>query len=237
MGPELALALSAGGTAAQMIGARQQGKERRAILNREMDRTAQTQKQATQQVLDEAANFDPSKRAEAMQQAEEAAYQQAQADVGQGAAAAIPTASGAVSGDYAQAKAQRALDEGLRLSSIAREAAKVRAPGSMQRDEALRRAALAGDLGSRWSTTRNMNQAGQMDAESVEMPWYGELGKIASAVGSASMMAPGGGAPATGLDYGLAAVRGGEFGDMSRSVLNPGSFWRSPGARIKFGGA
>ena len=48
MGPELALALALGGTGAQMIGARQQQKKQRAILNRAMEDTAKTQQQAMQ---------------------------------------------------------------------------------------------------------------------------------------------------------------------------------------------
>lgn len=194
MGPELALALAAGGTAAQMIGARQQQKEQRAILNRAMERTAKTQQDASRAILDEAGNFAPDKRQAAMQAAEDAAYQQAVADTGGaqgGAAANVPEAGGNVSADYVKARADRALSEGNRLTAALREAAKVRAPGQVQTTEANRRAALTGDLNSKWSTTRNLANADQMDAESVDMPWYGQLGKLASAVGSAAMMMPG----------------------------------------------
>lgn len=197
MGPEIALALMAAGTGAQMIGARQQQKQQRNILNRAMDDTARTQRQATTQVMDEAKKFTPESRMQAMQDAEQANYSQAQTDVGGGAAANIPTASGNVSADYIKAQADRALSEGNRLTSIAREAAKVRAPGSMQNAEALRRANLTGDLASRWATNRNMSAAAQQDAASVDAPWYSDLGKIASAVGSAALMAPAAGAAGT----------------------------------------
>ena len=63
--------------------------------------------------------------------------------------------------------------------------------------EALRRASLTGELGSRWSRNRNMSNAAQMDAQSVEAPWYSDLGKIASAVGSAALLAPAAGAAGT----------------------------------------
>mgnify|MGYP000258126431 CR=1 FL=1 len=39
--------------------------------------------------------------------------------------------------------------------------------------------------------------AAQMDAQSVEAPWYSDLGKIASAVGSAALLAPAAGAAGT----------------------------------------
>ena len=191
MGPELALALAAGGTAAQMIGARQQQRQQRAILNQSMDQTAKTQREATSQVLDEAKKFSPEARMQAMQDAEKSAYDQAQTDVGGGAAANIPTAHGNVSTDYLKAQADRALSEGNRLTAMAREAAKIRAPGSLQNAEALRRASLTGDLASRFATNRNMASAAQQDAASVDAPWYSDLGKIASAVGSASLMMPG----------------------------------------------
>lgn len=197
MGPEVAALLMAAGTGAQMIGARRQQKEQRAILNRAMDETARTQQQATAQVMDEAKKFSPEERMQSMKDAESAAYSQAQADVGGGAAANIPTASGNVSADYLKAKADSALSEGNRLTAIAREAAKIRAPGSVQNAEALRRASLTGELGSRWSRNRNMTNAAQQDAASVEAPWYSDLGKIASAVGSAALMAPGAAAPGT----------------------------------------
>ncbi len=197
MGPELALALALGGTGAQMIGARQQQKKQRAILNRAMEDTAQTQQQATSQVMDEAKKFTPEARMQSMQEAEQSAYDRAQADVGGGAAANIPTASGNVSADYLKAKADSAISEGNRLTAIAREAAKVRAPGNLQNAEALRRASLTGELGSRWSRNRNMSAAAQQDAASVEAPWYSDLGKIASAVGSAALLAPAAGAAGT----------------------------------------
>lgn len=232
MGPELALALAAGGTAAQMIGARQQQKQQRSILNRAMERTNKTQEDASRAVLDEASNFSADKRAQAMQGAEQAAYQQAVADTGgaQGAAAAnIPEASGNVSADYVKTRADRALSEGNRLVDMAREAAKLRAPGNVQNTEAQRRAALTGELGSKWSTTRNLANADQMDAEAVDMPWYGQLGKLASAVGSAAMMMPAG-AGVGGVNYGLAA-EGSKLGAPAA-----GGFWNTPGvARIRFG--
>ena len=197
MGPEIAAALALAGTGAQMIGARQQQKKQRAILNRSMDETNKTQREASAQVLDEAKKFTPEDRMQSMRDAEQSAFSQAQQDVGGGAAANIPTAAGNVSDAYVKSAADKAISEGNRLTAIAREAAKVRAPGPMQNAEGLRRAQLTGDLGSRWSRTRNMANAAQMDAQSVEAPWYSDLGKIASAVGSAALLAPAAGAAGT----------------------------------------
>ncbi len=224
MGPEVAAALALAGTGAQMIGARQQQKQQRRVLNRAMEETDRTQRQATTQVMDEAKKYTPESRMQAMQDAEQAAYSQAQSDVGGGAAANIPTASGNVSADYLKAQADRALSEGSRLTSIAREAAKVRAPGSMQNAEALRRASLTGDLASRWSKNRNMSAAAQQDAASVEAPWYSDLGKIASAVGSAALMAPGAGLA------GSAGVTGANGAFLGEGVASGIGAWDAAGA-------
>lgn len=247
MGPEIAAALALAGTGAQMIGARQQQKKQRAILNRSMDETNKTQREASAQVLDEAKKFTPEDRMQSMRDAEQSAFSQAQQDVGGGAAANIPTAAGNVSDAYVKSAADKAISEGNRLTAIAREAAKVRAPGSMQNAEGLRRAQLTGDLGSRWSRTRNMANAAQMDAQSVEAPWYSDLGKIASAVGSAALMAPGaaGAAGVTGangafLGEGMASGVGGwdaAMGALPMSASVP--WWQRAAAtapRISFRG-
>lgn len=228
MGPELALALAAGGTGLQMIGQRQAAGERRNILNREMERANQTQQTATTKVLEEGRKFNPEARLQSMRDAEQSAVSQSAQDLGGGAAVNTPTAKGAVSADYLKAKADSAISEGNRLTAIAREVAKARAPSTMQNQEALRRANLTGDLGSMWSTMRNMGQAGQRDAEAVEDPWYGQLGKLASAVGSAAMMVPTA-APASAI--------GGLTSGSAPLGMNVGSsFWRLPGTpRIKFG--
>lgn len=239
MGPEIAAALALAGTGAQMIGARQQQKKQRAILNRSMDETNKTQREASAQVLDEAKKFTPEDRMQSMRDAEQSAFSQAQQDVGGGAAANIPTAAGNVSDAYVKSAADKAISEGNRLTAIAREAAKVRAPGSMQNAEGLRRAQLTGDLGSRWSRTRNMANAAQMDAQSVEAPWYSDLGKIASAVGSAALMAPGaaGAAGVTGangafLGEGMASGVGGWDAAMGALPMSASVPWWQRAAAI-----
>lgn len=242
MGPELALALAVGGTAAQMYGQHRADKKRREILNRAMEDNSKTQDLTNRQILDEAANFRPGERAQAMQSAEDAAYQQAQADTG-GAAAGIPQASGDVSAQYLKARADSAIDEGSRLTALAREAAKVRAPGTLTREEALRRAALTGDLNSEWSTRRNMTQAAQEDADSVGMPWYGQLGQLASAVGSAALMAPTAAAPAAaGATNAALAESAAGLPGIGASSASAVPWWQSAGKlatvaapRIRFG--
>lgn len=248
MGPEygyLGSYLLAAGTAAQMYGQHEQNKKQRKILNQAIDKTTEQTQDANAKVLDEAKKFTPADRANAMQQAEQAAFQQAQTDVGQGAAANIPQASGAVSSEYLKAKADRALSEGNRLTSIAREAAKVRAPGALTREEAMRRAALSGELGSEWSTRRNMGQAAQQEAAAVDMPWYGDLGKIASAVGSAMLMSPSsaaGSAGATGATNAALAESAAGLGGYGVSSASTIPWWQraatmgaTAAPRIRFG--
>ncbi len=188
MGPELAAAapyLVAGGTALSLIGESQANKKRQKIIGRQLEETSKTQDKSTQDVLGEAANFTGEKRRAAMQSAEDAAYDQAQKDIdATGAGIVDVSGKGRVSDDFIKAKADKTLSEGNRLSALAREIAKTRAPSDLTREEAMRRANLTEKIGSRWSTTRNMGQAAQLDAGAVGTPWYGTLGKLAAALGS-----------------------------------------------------
>jgi hypothetical protein len=185
MGPELAAAVIGGGTALRMTGDRRKQKEQREILNRQMTRTNQTMDRTTDQVLGEGQKLSGQNRLQDMLAQENATFGQAQQDMGGAAAGIVPTAgdAGAVSGDFLKAKADRELAEGERMTSIARELAKVRAPGQLMQNESMRRADLQGDIASQWSSTRNMGQAASMDADAVETPWYGQLGEIGQQIG------------------------------------------------------
>lgn len=181
MGPQVLFMLAA--TAASMAGDRQAQKERRGILNRSLAETGETQKQATKAVLDEGRNFSPDARMQAMNEVEAATAAQQQKDLA--GAAPLETVGGAgnVSQDFVQAKANKVASEGDRLSSIARELAKVRAPGALLSAEGMRRANTMGNVNSMWSSARNMADARRLDAGEVEAPWWGQLSKIASMAG------------------------------------------------------
>lgn len=195
MGPEIAAAMMVGGTALQMKAAEDQKDERRSILNRQLERDDAATSKAIQLVQDESGQYNMPNRLDAIQKQEDQTYQQINTDMQGAGGAMVDTASdaGNVSEDFLKTKAARAVDEGSRMTSIAREAAKARAPGSMLSEDALRRAGMAGNLQNIWGTNSNMGRATGQDAEGVEAPIYGNLGKIASTLGSASLMAnPGG---------------------------------------------
>lgn len=191
MGPELAAAMMVGGTALQMKAAEDQKDERRSVLNRQLERDDAATGKAIQLVQDESGQYTMPNRLDAMQKQEDQTYQQIEADMQGAGGAMVDTASdaGNVSEDFLKTKAARAVDEGSRMTSIAREAAKARAPGSLLSEDALRRAGMAGNLQNIWGTNNNMARATGQDAEGVEAPMYGNFGKIASTLGSASLMA------------------------------------------------
>ena len=173
-------------------------------------------------------------RLDALQQQEQSAIAQALRDVGgsseQGAGAAIiDTAGGegAVSGDFIRAKADRAVQEGDRLTAVARELAKVRAPGNLVNEEGLRRADLTERIGSSGATNRAHAQAASLDAENVEAPFWGQLGKMAAQAGA--MWAGGAGGGATSSPYALSGS-GATLGAQPTT-----GFWGNS-ARIRFGG-
>jgi hypothetical protein len=174
--------------------------QQREKMNAAARRTRETQDEAVQRLLAEAQTMAPTARGEAMAAQEGQNYQQALSDLTGGAAldangnSIIDTAgdAGAVSSEFMARKADKALAEGDRLSAIARELAKTRSTGDVMRAENQRRAAVTGDVNSLWSSTKNMNNAAMQDAEAVQQPWYGQLGKIGLAL-AGQMAGQGGG--------------------------------------------
>lgn len=189
----LPLALSGGGALLQNQAARQQASDRRNTLNRQLARDEAATNKSIDLTQTEAKRYDPAARQQALAEQEGKTYEQAQADIAGAGGAMIPTAgdAGNVSQDFITSKAQKAIDEGSRLTSIAREVAKSRAPIQLGGVDALSRANLAGNLQNTWGTNNNMARATGMDAQNIDEPGYGGLGSIASAVGT-GMLAGGG---------------------------------------------
>lgn len=201
--PTVSGALMAGGTAAQMLAARQQRKEQQSILNRALDVSDRTTRQGTADIIGNAQTQQGGQaQLGAVQQAQEQAAQRTMADLKGAGADLIDTAAGSgnQSAAFLAAKADRALSEGNRMTAIAREAAKVRAPGMVQTDNAMARGDLAERMASAQASSRARAQAAQLDANDVEAPLYGQLGQIASMVGTLGMMAPAGAAAAEGIN-------------------------------------
>lgn len=178
-----------GGTALQMQAAKEQRDDRRRILNQQLDRDESATKKAIDLVQQEAGNYTAQNRADAMAEQEGQTYQQIQQDMQGAGGANVATASdaGNVSDDFLKTKAARAVDEGTRLTAVAREAAKNRAPTMLMSNDSLRRAGMVGNLNNIWGTNKNMGTAAGVDASGVEAPAYGGLGAIASSIGGASL--------------------------------------------------
>ena len=194
MGPELIpVLLSAGGAAASLMGQQQAADDRRTTMNRQMERTDQATKKAIGMVQNEGQRFNQQSRLDGLQEQENKVYDQTQADIAGAGGASVDTSqgAGAVSKDFLTGKAERAVEEGTRLSSIARAAAKTRAAGGLMGEDGLSRANLAGGLQNVWGTNTNMARANSLDSQSIEEPGYAALGSIASAI-----------APAMGGDFG-----------------------------------
>jgi hypothetical protein len=178
MGP--ALLPLAGLAAAGIAGDAQVRREQRDILNRQFGRTSDTLNNTSNQIVGEGQKYDPTTRLADMQKQEDATFDQSQKDLAGANANAIPTAgdAGAVSSEFLNAKADRTLSEGNRMTAIARELAKVRAPGQLMSTEGIRRAGVQGDVAGQWGKTRRMGDAAQMAAADVQEPWWATLGKM-----------------------------------------------------------
>ncbi len=187
MGPEIALALMAGGTAAQAVGANQQAKQQRGILNRAFDKTQKVTQQGNADVLGQGAKETGAAQMADMGTAADAIAARTGADLKGASADLIGAAgdNGAQSQAFLTAKADRALTEGNRQTAIARELAKVRSTGEVQTNNAMDRGSLMERLASQGNTNRAQTQAATLDAQSVQAPLISDLGKIASMAGMA----------------------------------------------------
>lgn len=189
MGPLAATVGGGLGPGMQQAGIESQQRERKRILQRQLDKTAAVQAKGAADTLSEAQTMAPTARMAAMQAAEDATAAQTGQDLAGAGADLLDTAadSGNQSQAFLSAKADKALSEGNRMTALARAAAKTRSVGQVQQGEALRRSALSEALGSLYNSNRASAEAAGMDAEDVGMPWYGQLGQIITTAGSAAL--------------------------------------------------
>ena len=162
---------------------KQQERDRRKILNQAFDDQNSAMDQTTSMINAEGQSLQGDARQKALNDQEAANFAQAQKDLSSAGAGGNLIGSvgdgGNVSSDFIKAKADSALNEGNRLTALAREVAKVRAPGMMSADEKMRQSDLMGRTGSMWGSNKRISNAAMMDAENVQEPAYGPLGKIA----------------------------------------------------------
>jgi hypothetical protein len=200
--------LAIGGAALKSSADAKQADEQRSQLNAALARTDQAQHKANGLIEEQAATLSPIARAAAMATQTGANIQQAKSDLtaagatGSDGNAIINTSGddGAVSKEFLTAKADRALSEGNRLSAIAQQLAQLRTPGQLQEQEGQQRANLTEQLADMWGTTQGLNNGNQQTAAQVQPPAYGQLGELASTVGTAYA--------SKGMGKGLGASRG-----------------------------
>lgn len=178
------------GPALEIAGANRVRNEQRDIMNRQVARSNATMDKTTGQILDEGQKYAPGARLADMLGQENATFDQSQKDLQGAGAGTIPTAgdAGNVSADFLRAKADRTLSEGNRMTAIARELAKVHAPGQQMQKEGLRRANVQNDVASQWGTTQNMGDAAKMDAEQVQEPWWATVARLGDKAGRMAIM-------------------------------------------------
>lgn len=188
------------GTAATVHGQNKAAKERRAILNAQMERERQATDKSVDLVMNEANRYAMPARTEALTANEGKTYDQIQADLQGAGGAAISTSTNSpnVSKDFLTTKALRTIEEGQRMTAMAREAAKARAPGMLGLDDRISMADTGGQVRHTLGAARNLNDASGLAAQAVQDPAYAGLGKIATAIGS-GMAAGGYGKPRPGV--------------------------------------
>lgn len=184
--------LMLGSIPAQYQAQKKQAAQRRDILNQAWGDQRQTQDNTNAMLVKEGQAFSGDARQKAMDDQQAATLAQTQQDLasaGAGGEMFNLAGGGNVSSDFIKAKADKAISEGNRLTALAQEAAKVRAPGLLQSDEKQRQADVLGRTGSMWATTRNKTGAAREDAANVQEPWYGEAGRLATQIAMMAAMA------------------------------------------------
>lgn len=223
MSSEVALGLLLGGTAAQMAAARQQQQKQKKVLQRAFDKNDETVGDATQQVLEAGKEMTGGARSDAMRAAAEASSARTMSDLTGAGADVIDTAgdTGNVSDAFRQGKAAAQAGEVDRLSRIAQEVGRARAPSEVMANEALARSALAERLGSTFRSNQARTQAAGLDAESIDLPWYGYAGQLASLVGGMGL------ASGAGAGAGAAANTGASNAALIDSAVGTGGYGAS----------
>lgn len=181
------------GPGMQQAGTNKVKRERRQILNQAFDEQRNATDKSTASIVGEAASLSGDARRAAMDAQEAAVYDQTRMDLDSADGDMMGSDTGGnVSSDFMKAKADKAITEGNRLTAIAREAAKLRAPGLMNDEEKRRQADLMSRTGSMWGTVKNRTNAAMQDAEAVQMPWYGQLGQVITQASTAAARAKAG---------------------------------------------
>lgn len=213
--------IAAAGTAAQISAQNEQARNQRKLINQAYDQLDAGTSKTSKAIAEAAQQYGADQRTQGMDAAEQQITGQQNQDLGGAGATIINGAgdAGNVSQDYLTAKADRAVSEGTRLSNIAKQIAKTRAPGALTTKEGLNNANTMGNVSSIWGSTRGMSGALTQDAGMVQEPGYGQLGKIATAVGGA--MAGNGYGTASPASSGAGVVSGGSGLRLSQT-----SAWR-----------
>lgn len=213
--PYVLAAVSAG---TQYMGAKEEAADKRALMNRSLQQSSETADKTANEVVKEGGKFSPEERMQAMRAQEAEAFAQAQKDAAGSGIVQTAGENGNTSSTFKDAKAAADASEGNRVTALAQEISKTRAPGRLVNEEGLRRGALAGELSNQWSTTRNMVNANNIAAQNVGPSDLSTFGALAGALGSA--YGAGSGAPAG--EGGYATI-----GDAS----NDASLYTMPGKK------
>jgi hypothetical protein len=186
----LSLIASGVGTAMQMQSQQDQAARKRSVMNRQLERNDQMAQKSGELVQSEADNFDPAKRKAAMEDQQAQNFDASMGDLKSGAGGAdvgaVQTSgdAGNVSEDFIKAKAGRAATEGQRITDIAKELSKTRAPNQLLQTEGQRRGDMASSLQNLFGANQNMANATSNDADTVMDDGTGALGSLASSIGT-----------------------------------------------------
>lgn len=229
--------IAAIGTYASLQAQQDAADERRQILNTQLEASDAASKKTNALVLENAQNtYDPNQRQSNLEaKADEISAQQQkdlQTGAGGGAVGAPDTAgdAGNLSDDFLRAKADKAVTEGNRLTSLARQIAKTRAVGGLLQDEGKKGADLASELQNIQSANQSSYRGAVTDAGSVGTSPLGALGSLAGSIG-AGMAANGTwgtpstlGSGVTATNSGLGFTGSGSTGVKVPSGINWGTY-------------
>lgn len=184
-------------------------KKQQNIVARAEENQAARNKQQQNLVLDEAGKFDPTRRAETMEQAAQKAEQSLGGAIAKANSAAPQNdagATGRVSDEYTTARANSVEKETAKAAEAARLMSRARAPSDMIGAEGLDYADLLGQIGTIGSKAKG--------------EWSRDMGRRAAVQPNSGQMLLGDALKAAGTAYGGYAAGTGMFGQAGNSLAS-----------------
>lgn len=161
------LITAVGGTLLQTMAANSAAKKQQSIMNAATRRAEEKNRQSRALTMQEAEQFDPTKRGQAQQEVQNEITQSLEGSLADNNQAADNTNEGNVSEDFTTGRAKAVAARRREGIDTAQLLARMRAPDMLRLNENIRQGDLASRIGENTSVANDYFRAGEIDAGSV----------------------------------------------------------------------